>query len=168
MRSKWPTLLLILSLSLNLAFIGSRLVSAIPARHPEAHGSVEGQAANTIWCPLHREIGIDHRQWEQIEPRLLRFQAQAAEMRTKIRTLRQQMIDLLGSSKTEAGLIQEKQEEILNAQGAMQTLVIRHLLAEKEFLAPDQQKKFFELIGSQMKGGGGAPLAGAKDQGCLP
>jgi hypothetical protein len=167
MLPKFPILLLILSVGLNLAFVGTWLVSAIPAWRSSTNGTV-GQLGNTIWCPLHREIGVDLRQWEQIEPRLLRFQAETAEMRREIRSSRQQMMNLLASPQAEAGLIKEKQEEILRAQSAMQTRVIQHLLAEKEFLAPDQQKKFFELIGSQMQGGGGAPLAGARDQGCLP
>jgi hypothetical protein len=167
-RSKLPTLLLILSLGLNLAFVGTWLVSAIAARQPAVPGAVGGEPGKTIWCPLHREIGVDLRQWEQIEPRLLRFQAETADMRREIRSLRRQMMNLLASPREETMLIQEKQVEILSAQRAMQTRVIQHLLAEKEFLAPDQQKKFFELIGSQMQGGGGAPLAGARDQGCLP
>ena len=166
MRSKLPILLVILSVSLNLAFVGAWLINVIPSWHSSAHEPGVGQTESTIWCPLHRAIGIDLRQWEKIEPHLTRFHAQTAEMRQEIGTLRQQMLALLAAPQAEARLIQDKQEEILRAQRAMQALVIQHLLGEKELLTAAQQQKFFALIGKQMYGG--EPLPGSREQGCLP
>ena len=69
--------LVVLSVTLNIAFVAVWLAHAARCRHESAKAGVEPEQATMVWCPLHRELGVDRQQWQEIEPRLKEFQASA-------------------------------------------------------------------------------------------
>ena len=77
MWKRTAPLLVILSIALNLAFIGvwaahaaaSRLSRGDVSYGPDAGGN------GAMWCPLHRKLGATDQQWRQIEPKLTEFDA---------------------------------------------------------------------------------------------
>lgn len=147
MWRKLRTLLVILSVSLNVAILGAWLwqsMSAWPGGWPWSTKGVNTDAG--IWCPLHRQLGVSEEQWRRIEPRLLRFRIKAQGLRKKMDALRMNMVDLIAAPQVNQEAVEVKREEIHAAQAMMQKLVIGHLIAEKELLTPDQQKRLFGMI----------------------
>ncbi len=63
--------------------------------------------------------------------------------------MRVEMIGLIAVQNPDLGAIETKQEEIRLGQQQMQRLVIEHLLAEKEVLNADQEKRLFEMMRKQ-------------------
>jgi Spy/CpxP family protein refolding chaperone len=144
----WPkarTLILILSLSLNGAFLAVWLATAVPAWLQQSDRQTAVQSRGDIWSPLHRELEVTPEQWRAIEPVLMTFQKEAQAQRSVITALRSQVIDLLSAPQASQAEIRVKQDEALSAMHRMQDLVISHFLAEKELLSPEQQDRMFEI-----------------------
>jgi Spy/CpxP family protein refolding chaperone len=158
MWSKARKLFVILSVSLNVAFLSVWLGNELPTWFDRPGASKEAEPNDPIWCPLHRELGVNEEQWRQIEPHLAEFKTIAQERCQKMSALRMEMMDLLASPHVEIEAAQVKQEEILAAQRRMQTLVIEHLLTEKKVLTPQQQNKLFDMIRAQSKCSGRGPF----------
>jgi len=158
MWQKARKLLMILSVSLNIAFLSVWLVHAVPTLFDRPQTSKETEPNDLIWSPLHRELGLKEEQWKQIEPHLTEFKKSVQEQCQKISALRMEMMDLLASPHVELEAVQAKQEEIVEAQRRMKTLVIEHLLTEKKMLTPQQQDKLFDMIRAQSQCSGRGPL----------
>lgn len=137
-------LLIILSVSLNIAFIGSWAVQAAKGRlaSPEQCG----QTGGGISCSLHKSLNVTDEQWGQLEPRLTQFRSESKNLCQDIQRLREQLIDLIASPLPDSEAIAAKQGEILAGQREMQERVIAHLLAEKQTLTEEQQAKLFDMI----------------------
>lgn len=151
--------LIVLSVALNIAFVGVWLGHA--AKRRQCHGvSQRCMGGNDkIACPLHREIGTSREQWKQIGPRLAEFRKATRTICRDLSKKRAEMIDLLAQPQVDSEAIAAKREEILAEQRTMQQLVIDHLLAEKEVLTTEQQKKFFDLFRRQCGGPGCAGVS---------
>lgn len=145
-------LLGIVSIALNVAFLGVWIAYAAAARIESRAGlsprSAGGpvSAEDPIWCPLHRELNVSVEQWKQIEPRLQAFRASADEVCRQIAGLRGEIIDELASPTSDLETIKAKQEEILAHQRKMQGLVIGQLTTEKEVLTAPQQQQLFQML----------------------
>ena len=135
-------LLIVLSVGLNVAFVGVWAVHAIGSHWPAEHGDDHGK----VWCPLHRRLNVTDEQWRKIEPRMVEFRRKAQAICQEVNRRRGEMIDLVASLQPDRQAIAAKQEEIRAGQRRMQQLVIDHLLAEKEVLTPEQQKVFFDML----------------------
>lgn len=137
-----------LSLGLNLAFITMWLIHSLSIPG-DPEGLSHPKSESAVPSPLHREIGVTEEQWQKIEPLILDFREKASSQRQQISVLRGQLMELLTLPQVEAGAIRRKQEEILAAQRKMQTLVIDHLLKEKELLSPEQGKRLMQSLCQQ-------------------
>ena len=158
-------LLVILSVALNLAFIG--VWGAHVIREHGHHGTwFTDKRSDDIGCPLHRKLGASEQQWKQIEPKLVEFRKSSQSVCEEVNRKRQEMIDLVASANPDPQAIAAKQEEILAGQRKMQALVIEQLLAEKQVLTPQQQKELFDLL-RQRSGcaGHGAMMMGLGEAG---
>jgi Spy/CpxP family protein refolding chaperone len=146
MGKKIAMLLVILSIALNLAFIGTWAAQAFAS--PAGRDGQAGRDGShgVIWCPLHRKLGTSLEQWKQIEPGLLEFRKNALSVCQEVGQKRQEMLDLIAAAQPDREAIRAKQEEILAGQRKMQDLVVERLLAEKKALTPDQQKQLFDMI----------------------
>ena len=145
MWKKIAPLLVILSVALNVAFIG--VWGAHVIREHGHHGTwFTDKHSDGIGCPLHRKLGASEQQWKQIEPKLVEFRKSSQSVCEEVNRKRQEMIDLVASANPDPQAIAAKQEEILAGQRKMQELVIAQLLAEKQVLTPQQQKELFDLL----------------------
>jgi Spy/CpxP family protein refolding chaperone len=144
MWKKIAPLLVVLSVSLNTAFIGVWVVQASREHwiSPERHG----QTFEGVQCPLYRSLNVTNEQWGQLEPRLAQFQHDSETLCKDIHRRRIELIDLIASPEPDSEAIAAKQEEILAGQRKMQERVIAHLLAEKQMLTKEQQAKLFDMI----------------------
>ena len=156
MWKKAGLLLIILSVALNLAFIGTWATHAIRTHWvcPGPGGHAAGPGG--MWCPLHQKLGANPEQWKEIEPRLAEFRKNSLSICEEVTRKRAEMIDLIAAPQPDREAIRVKQEEILAGQRKMQELVIGQLLAEKEVLTPQQQKELFDLLRQR----GGCPGPG--------
>lgn len=137
--------LIVASVTLNVAFVAMWIAHAAPSHM--CHERTGSRAtAETIWCPLHRELKVTHQQWVEIEPRLREFQAAVAELRQQTNAIRSQVIDLIAAGEPDVETIRGKQDEILATKRRIQRLVVDHLLAEKEVLTPAQQQQLFAML----------------------
>ena len=151
-------LLVILSVALNLAFVGVWLAYAAASRTGSQETQCEPGSGDTVWCPLHRELNVTAEQWRKIEPRLRQFRTSADNICRHVSQLRMEIIDQLASQKPNPAIVKAKQEEILAGQQKMQALVIEQLACEKEVLTAQQQERLFDLLRSRSGSDHGRPL----------
>ncbi|MBC8874699.1 MAG: periplasmic heavy metal sensor [Planctomycetes bacterium] len=167
MWKRTKSYLIVVSVTLNVAFVAVWIAYAVPSQaHPEETGQRGTQ--HTIWCPLHRELGVTEEQWAQIEPRLREFQAAVAELRQQTGVKRSEVIDLIAAEEPDRATIRAKQDEILATKRSIQGLVAEHLLAEKQILTPDQQAKVFEMLRNRTSCADGPPMSGRPGTGLGP
>lgn len=160
MWKKIAPLLVILSIALNLAFVGVWATHAAAARWNRGNASCGpcGDNQGGMWCPLHRKLGATDQQWQQIEPKLAEFRKSAQAVCQDVTRKRGEMIDLIASTQPDRQAIAAKQDEILTGQRRMQELVIEQLLAEKQVLTAQQQKELFDLLRQQGGCAGQGPM----------
>jgi Spy/CpxP family protein refolding chaperone len=159
MWKKTRLYLIVTSVALNVAFVATWISHATASHaHPEEAGRQETE--HTIWCPLHRELGVTGEQWAQIEPRLREFQAAVRELCQEVNGKRLEVIDLIAAEEPEPEAIRARQDEILATKRSIQDLVANHLLAKKRILTPEQQQRLFEMLRDRTCCAGGPPLAG--------
>jgi Spy/CpxP family protein refolding chaperone len=159
MRRSSGLFFVVLSVALNIAFVAAWLAHAARPHLEFPPAAVQLEKETGIWCPLHRELGVDRQQWQEIEPRLKEFQAAADELCQRIGQLRSELIDFVATEEPDLATIHAKQDKILATKRQMQQLVVAHLLAEKAILDPDQQEHLFRILRNRT-GRNGPPLSG--------
>lgn len=158
MLKQMKPLLVILSVALNLAFVGAWLAYAAASRTGSQETRCEPGSSETVWCPLHRELNVTPEQWAKIEPGLRAFRTSADAICRQVGQLRTEMIDLLAAPETDLESLKAKQEEIFAGQRRMQGLVIEQLVNEKKVLTAEQQERLFEMLRSRSGCGHGGPM----------
>ncbi len=148
-KMKAVIVILVFSVALNTAFGAMWAIHRLPAHLGCAGHKGDSHAKSCVSCPLHRKLGTSEKQWQEIEPRLVEFQASCRAICGEIDQLRKELIDLIAAPQTDFEAIGAKQDEILAGQRRMQELLISHLLAEKEMLTPQQQETLFDMIRQQ-------------------
>ena len=148
MWKKTAPLLVILSVAINIAFVGVWAARALASggRQPATPPAKSGDRQDPVWCPLHRQLGVSPEQWKQLEPRLVQFRKSSQAVCQDVTRKRAEMIELVAASQPDREAIAAKQQEILAGQQRMQSLVIEHLLAERQVLTPAQQTALFDLL----------------------
>jgi Spy/CpxP family protein refolding chaperone len=149
MVRKSAFLLMGLSVALNLGFAGVWAAQTVRSdavrRFFQCPGGHAAGGSGTVWCPLHRELGVTNEQWQRLEPRLAQFHQTAQAVCRQTQAKRAELVDLIAAG-TDRTAIAARQEEILAGQRRMQELVIEQLRAEKEVLTAEQQRKLFDMI----------------------
>jgi Spy/CpxP family protein refolding chaperone len=149
MAHRTRTLLIIFSLSLNLAFIGvwgsKTLTQPARAAVPKTTGCPKDSTCR-VWCPLHRALGTTDAQWKLLEPRQREFQAASDSLSEHAARLREQLAVLLAAPVVDRAALDARQAEIFVVQKDMQQLVVNHLLDEKQVLTAEQQQKLFAML----------------------
>ncbi len=155
MANQIGVILIVLSVALNVAFVGAWVAQAFPADRDGIHAPA---AEDAIWCPLHRKLGTTQRQWALIEPRLKEFKEATQELCATINEARREMIDLIAVDEPNREAILAKREQILAGQRKMQGLVIGRLLSEKEILTREQHAELFALMRRRAGCAGQGPM----------
>ena len=157
MWRKARPVVLAVSIALNMAVLSMWAAHALPRHLRGLHGAGHGES---VWCPLHGQLGATEAQWREIEPRFVEFQKSAQAICAEVNRARGEMIDLIASPEPDRESIRAKQAEILAGQGRMQEMVINHLLSEKAVLTPAQAEKLFEMLRRQSGCAGQGPMMG--------
>lgn len=162
---KIAPLLVVLSVAVNVAFVGVWAASAVnvPTAPPADRSGC--QECEGVWCPLHKRLGVTPEQWRQLEPQLNEFRRASQAVCEEVNRKRKEMIDLIAAPEPDRQAIEAKQEEILAGQRKMQTLVINRFIAEKRILDPEQQKELFALLRERGRCRGHGPGMGPAGQG---
>ncbi|MFZ5766794.1 MAG: Spy/CpxP family protein refolding chaperone [Thermodesulfobacteriota bacterium] len=143
-RLKKP--LLVLSVSLNAAFIAFWLTQAMSGLSIK-HKAAENQSGKSMGLSaLHQEIGVTPEQWKRIEPHALHFRKETEAQLRILGGLHGQLMELLAAPDLDESAIREKQAEILAGQRRMQDLVFDLLLQEKDILTLAQRRELLQAI----------------------
>lgn len=157
MWKRMAPLLIVLSVAMNVAFVG------VWAVHTGRVQQIFDRSDNRqMWCPLHRRLDVADEQWRRIEPLLTDFQNRAQTICARMNRLRTELIDLIAVNDPDRQAIAAKQEEIRAGQQEMQQLVVEHLLAEKEMLTPQQQRALFDTIRKHSSCAGHSSMIGVR------
>lgn len=164
MRNKiWP-LLVALSLTLNIAFITTWVVVTFSQRSVPVH--TMKTETGKIWCPLHRQLGLNDSQWNKIEPQMRTFQDSTRTLCKNMRILRAGLIDLITTDVSDTIAIKKQQHEIAKGQQLMQQMVLDHLMKEKENLTKEQWATLTKLLREQMGCDGHESCGPMRQVGC--
>jgi Spy/CpxP family protein refolding chaperone len=79
------------------------------------------------------------------------FQRECRGIRTRMRERRRDLFRLLAAPETDDATIAARMGEIAGLQAALQQRMVRHLLAVREILTPEQQRKLFDLLDEAMQ-----------------
>jgi hypothetical protein len=146
MRSKWSAGILILSLALNAAVIGTLgyhyFTNSLQRRPVPCFSTGDGH--------LYQSLGLTGGQLEKMEPLARAFHGRMDEMKASMEQKKELLIDLLQSGDAPER-IDGLRTEMAVVQDAIQKEVIAHIADIKQVLDSKQQERFFHLMRQSMK-----------------
>jgi len=153
----WPKLkplLILLSVALNVAFVSVWAFRVLPQGLGLA--ATDASRPGCMEYTLSRELGASEMQRQQLEPRQAAYRESTWVLCRRAQELRGELIDLIALPSPDGVALAAKQDSILAIQRRMQALVVQHLLAEKQVLNAEQQKKLFSIMRLRCGCGNGA------------
>jgi Spy/CpxP family protein refolding chaperone len=148
MRSKWLTVLLVLSLAVNAG------VLATMGYHYYCDASPTASAP----CPispgdshLYQSLGLSDLQLSKMEPLAQAFHGRLAELGATMERRKELLIDLLRKD-SDPVIIEKLRREMAGIQDEIQNEVIVHIAETKKILDPEQQQRLFDLMRQSMAG----------------
>jgi len=146
MRSKWLTLILILSLAINAGVLVSM----------GYHYYVNASTPSSAPCPmspgdshLYQSLGLSRVQLSKMEPLAQKFHARLAELGARMEEKKETLTDLLQKD-SDPVKIENLRKEMAAIQDDIQKEVISHIMESKKILDPIQQQRFFDLMRQSM------------------
>jgi len=146
MRSKWLTLILILSLAINAGVLVSMGYNYY----------VNASTPSSAPCPmspgdshLYQSLGLSNLQLAKMEPLAQKFHGRLAELGAAMEKKKETLIALLQKD-GDPESIENLRKEMAGIQDEIQKEVIMHITKLKKILNPDQQQRFFDLMGQSM------------------
>jgi len=149
MKSRWLTVVLVLSLAINAGVFLSM----------GYHYYVNASTPSSAPCPmspgdshLYQSLGLSNVQLGKIDPLAQKFHGRLAELGAVIEEKKETFITLLQEN-GDPVRIENLRKEIAGAQDEIQKEVILHITEVKRILDPDQQRRFFDLMRQSMTRG---------------
>ena len=149
MKSKWLTIVLVLSLAINAGVLASM----------GYHYYLSASTLSTAPCPMlpgdshpYQSLGLSKDQLAKIDPMAQKFHARMTELGAAMEAKRELLLDLLAKGGDPAG-VENVRREMAGIQDEIQREVITHITALKKILDPDQQRRFFDLMRQSMTHG---------------
>ena len=146
MRSKWLTLILILSLAVNAGVLASM----------GYHYYVNASDRSSAPCPmspgdshLYQSLGLSKAQLEKMDPLAQKFHGRLAELGAAMGEKKEVLVTLLRNN-SDPVKIENLRKEMAGIQDEIQKEVITHITELKKILDPDQQQRFFDLMRQSM------------------
>jgi Spy/CpxP family protein refolding chaperone len=146
MKSKWLTIVLILSLAINAGVLVSM----------GYHYYVNASTSSTAPCPmspgdshLYQSLGLSNTQLAKIDPLAREFHGRIAELGVAMEGKKELLLNLLAKDGDPAS-IENLRREMAGIQDEIQKEVIMHITELKKILNPDQQQRFFDLMRQSM------------------
>src|SRR4030042_6640039 len=146
MRSKWLTVVLVLSLAVNagvLAAMGYHYFLSAPAAPMEPCPMSPGDSH------LYQSLGLSDLQLSRMEPLARSFHGRLAELGAAMEGKKELLIDLLQKGSDPVG-IEKLRKEMAGIQDKIQNEVIVHIAETKKILDPKQQQRLFDLMRQSM------------------
>ena len=146
MRSKWLTVVLVLSLAVNagvLATIGYHYFLSAPAAPMEPCPISPGDSH------LYQSLGLSDLQLSKMEPLARSFHGRLAELEAAMEGKKELLIDLL-QKESDPVAIEKLRKEMAGIQDEIQNEVIVHIAETKKILDPKQQERLFDLMRQNM------------------
>jgi Spy/CpxP family protein refolding chaperone len=146
MKSKWLTVVLVLSLAINAGVFLSM----------GYHYYVNASTSSTAPCPmspgdshLYQSLGLSDAQLAKIDPLAQKFHGRLAELGAVMEEKKETFITLLQEN-GDSVKIENLRKEMAGIQDEIQKEVITHITELKKILDPDQQQRFFNLMRQSM------------------
>jgi Spy/CpxP family protein refolding chaperone len=146
MKSKWLTVILVLSLAINAGVFVSM----------GYHYYVSASTPSTAPCPLtpgdshlYQSLGLSKGQLAKIDPMARKFHGRIAELGTAMEEKKEVLVTLLQKN-SDPVKIENLRKEMAGIQDEIQKEVITHITELKKILDPDQQQRFFNLMRQSM------------------
>ena len=146
MKSKWLTIVLVLSLAINAGVLASM----------GYHYYVNASTSSTAPCPmspgdshLYQSLGLSNVQLGKIDPLARRFHGRVAELGAVMEEKKETFITLLQEN-GDPVKIENLRKEMAGVQDEIQKEVILHITEVKRILDPAQQRRFFDLMRQSM------------------
>ena len=158
MRSKWLTVVLVLSFAVNagvLATMGYHYYLSAPAAPMEPCPMSPGDSH------LYQSLGLSDLQLSKMEPLARSFHSRLAELGAAMEGKKELLIDLLQKDSDPMG-IEKLRKEMAGIQDEIQNEVIVHITETKKILDPKQQQRLFDLMRQNMVGKTLASSSGGK------
>jgi len=99
-------------------------------------------------------IKLNEGQKRQVEDIRRDFLPRVAGIRQALRQKRLELNDLLFAEPPDMQAIEGKSRDISKLQSQLEKEVIEHIIQEKQLLAPEQRRQFYEVIRSEFEKGG--------------
>jgi Spy/CpxP family protein refolding chaperone len=145
MRSNWLAGILILSLTVNAAIIGTfgyhYFVKPPQSGPAPCFATGDGH--------FYKSLGLSETQLEKVEPLAHAFHQRMAEMKASMEQRRNLLIDLLQKG-DDPDRIDALRTEMASIQDTIQKAVISHIADIKKVLNSKQQEQFFNLMRQSM------------------
>ncbi len=142
MKSKWLTVVLVLSLAINAGVLVSM----------GYHYYVNASTSTTSPCPmspgdnhLYQSLGLSNAQLGKIDPLAQKFHGRLAELGAAMEEKKELLVTLLQKN-SDPVKIENLRKEMAGIQDEIQKEVITHITELKKILDPDQQQRFFNLM----------------------
>jgi Spy/CpxP family protein refolding chaperone len=149
MKSKWLTIVLVLSLAINAGVLATM----------GYHYYVNASTPSTAPCPmspgdshLYQSLGLSNAQLAKIDPLAQKFHGRLAELGSAMEEKKELLVTLLQTNSNPVK-IENLRKEIAGLQDEIQKEVITHITELKKILDPDQQRRFFDLMRQSMTRG---------------
>ena len=146
MKSKWLTIVLVLSLAINAGVFVSM----------GYHYYVNASSPSTAPCPmspgdshLYQSLGLSEAQLSKMEPLAQKFHRRLAELGAIMEGKREFLVDLLARDGDPAS-IEKLRREMASIQDEIQREVISHIMETRKILDAKQQQRFFDLMKQSM------------------
>jgi len=146
MKSKWLTIVLVLSLAINAGVLATM----------GYHYYVNASTPSTAPCPmspgdshLYQSLGLSNAQLAKIDPLAQKFHGRLAELGSAMEEKKELLVTLLQTNSNPVK-IENLRKEIAGLQDEIQKEVITHITELKKILDPDQQQRFFNLMRQSM------------------
>ena len=146
MKSKWLTVVLVLSLAINAGVLVSM----------GYHYYVNASTSSTAPCPmspgdshLYQSLGLSNLQLSKMEPLAQKFHGRLGELGALMEGKKETLTDLLQKN-SDPVKIENLRKEMAGIQDEIQKEVIVHITELKKILDPDQQQRFFNLMRQSM------------------
>jgi len=147
MKNRWMGLLLILSLTINMAVI---VVVGYKYYHHGQHAlPVAGLETGKSHHFFH-VLGLSKSQMAEMEPMAALFHNRLTKLHSTMEIKKDLLFKLLSQRDVTYSQAEQLQKQIAVTQDNIQRMVISHLLDIKMILNENQQKQFFKLLQASM------------------
>jgi Spy/CpxP family protein refolding chaperone len=139
MKDNVKNLVLIFSITLNIAFVGGT------AYHSFSSGSIASKPSLDRSF-LYQELNLTKAQLARVEPARDQFHKRLREIGGEIKARQLKLVDLLAGPVLNRESVGNLEQEIRTLQQTMQDTVIRHILDQATVFTPEQRSQFFALM----------------------